>query len=76
MTIWITTAPWIDYWHSKKKLFSEYLKPAGSDSHPVRAVVNTDDPRGRELAESTLGTMALRTAAYGDGDIVPHGGGP
>jgi UDP-N-acetylmuramoyl-L-alanyl-D-glutamate--2,6-diaminopimelate ligase len=39
------------YWHSKKKLFSEYLKPAGSDS-PVRAVVNTDDPRGRELAES------------------------
>jgi UDP-N-acetylmuramoyl-L-alanyl-D-glutamate--2,6-diaminopimelate ligase len=59
------------YWHSKKKLFSEYLKPAGSDS-PVRAVVNTDDPRGRELAES-LGAMVLRTAAYGDGDIVPMG---
>jgi UDP-N-acetylmuramoyl-L-alanyl-D-glutamate--2,6-diaminopimelate ligase len=59
------------YWHSKKKLFSEYLKPAGSDS-PVRAVVNTDDPRGRELAES-LGARVLRTAAYGDGDIVPMG---
>jgi UDP-N-acetylmuramoyl-L-alanyl-D-glutamate--2,6-diaminopimelate ligase len=59
------------YWHSKKKLFSDYLKPAGG-GHPIRAVVNTDDSRGRELA-TTLGTMALRTAVYGDGDIVPLG---
>ena len=59
------------YWHSKKRLFSDYLKPADS-GNPVRAVVNTDDPRGRELA-AALGTMALRTAAYGDGDIVPLG---
>jgi len=59
------------YWLSKKKLFSDYLKPADS-GNPIRAVVNTDDPRGRELAV-TLGTKALRTAVYGDGDIVPLG---
>ena len=57
------------YWRSKKKLFSDYLKPADS-GNPVRAVVNTDDPRGRELA-AALGTMVLRTAVYEDGDIVP-----
>jgi UDP-N-acetylmuramyl-tripeptide synthetase len=59
------------YWHSKKRLFSEHLKPADS-AHPVRAVVNTDDPRGRELA-AALGGRVLRTAVYGDGDIVPLG---
>ncbi|WP_319405017.1 UDP-N-acetylmuramoyl-L-alanyl-D-glutamate--2,6-diaminopimelate ligase [uncultured Desulfosarcina sp.] len=59
------------YWLSKKKLFSDYLKPVDGDN-PVRAVVNTDDPRGRELAE-TLGARTLRTAVYGEGDIVPLG---
>ncbi len=59
------------YWCSKKRLFSDYLKPADSDN-PLRAVVNTDDPRGRELA-AALGTMVLRTAVNGDGDIVPLG---
>lgn len=59
------------YWHSKKRLFSDHLKRSDR-SHPVRAVVNTDDPRGRELA-AALGAMALRVAAYGDGDIVPLG---
>jgi len=57
------------YWRSKKRLFSEYLKPADG-GHPLRAVVNTDDPRGTELAEA-LGSMALRTAVAGDGDVVP-----
>ena len=59
------------YWRSKQRLFSDYLKPTDGD-HPVRAVVNTDDPRGRELA-AVQGPRALRTAAYGDGDIVPLG---
>ncbi len=59
------------YWRSKKRLFSDYLKPADSD-HPLRAVVNTDDPRGSELA-AALGDMVLRTAVYGDGDIAPLG---
>jgi len=59
------------YWHSKKKLFSDYLKPADG-GNPVRAVVNTDDPRGSELA-AALGGMVLRTAVSGDGDIVPVG---
>ena len=59
------------YWRSKKRLFIDYLKPADS-GNPVRAVVNADDPRGRELA-AALGPMVLRTAVYGDGDIVPLG---
>ena len=59
------------YWRSKQRLFSDYLKPADS-ANPVRAVVNTDDPRGRELA-AALGAMVLRTAVCGDGDIVPLG---
>jgi UDP-N-acetylmuramyl-tripeptide synthetase len=59
------------YWHSKKRLFSDHLKPS-DQTHPIRAVVNTDDPRGRELA-AALGNRVLRTAAYGDGDIVPLG---
>ena len=59
------------YWQSKQRLFSDYLKPVDSD-YPVRAVVNTDDPRGSELAAS-LGAKVLRTAVSGDGDIVPEG---
>ncbi|BBO71889.1 UDP-N-acetylmuramoyl-L-alanyl-D-glutamate--2,6-diaminopimelate ligase [Desulfosarcina alkanivorans] len=59
------------YWHSKKRLFLDHLKPVDR-THPVRAVVNTDDPRGRELA-AALGAKVLRTAAYGDGDLVPQG---
>ena len=57
------------YWACKKKLFTEYLKPAG-DGNPVRAVVNTDDGRGKELA-ATLGAMALRTATHAAGDLTP-----
>jgi len=59
------------YWASKRRLFSDFLKAADS-GFPTRAVVNTDDPRGRELAGG-MGSAGLRTAAYGDGDIVPMG---
>ena len=59
------------YWACKQRLFTDFLKPAGK-RHPLRGVVNTDDPRGRELA-GRLGPTALRTAAYGEGDIVPLG---
>ncbi|MBC2710344.1 MAG: UDP-N-acetylmuramoyl-L-alanyl-D-glutamate--2,6-diaminopimelate ligase [Desulfosarcina sp.] len=57
------------YWACKKRLFVDFLKPADAD-HPVRAVVNGDDPRGQELVR-VLGAAALRTAIYGDGDILP-----
>ena len=57
------------YWAAKRLLFSDFLKPA-DHTHPVRAVVNADDPKGRELAR-TLGRAALRTATYGDGDVLP-----
>jgi UDP-N-acetylmuramyl-tripeptide synthetase len=57
------------YWRSKTRLFSDHLKPVDS-GHPFRAVVNTDDPRGSELA-AALGAMVLRTAVNGDGDVVP-----
>ncbi|WP_319524161.1 UDP-N-acetylmuramoyl-L-alanyl-D-glutamate--2,6-diaminopimelate ligase [uncultured Desulfosarcina sp.] len=59
------------YWACKKRLFTEFLKPVDSEV-PVRAVVNTDDPKGRELAEM-LGSAVLRTAAYGEGDLTPLG---
>lgn len=59
-----------NYWESKQKLFLEYLKPA-DDGHAVRAAINTDDPKGRELADR-LGPAALCSAAKGDGDIVPR----
>jgi UDP-N-acetylmuramoyl-L-alanyl-D-glutamate--2,6-diaminopimelate ligase len=58
------------YWESKRKLFVDHLKPADGD-HPLRAVVNTDDPNGRELA-GQLSATALCSAASGTGDIVPR----
>jgi len=59
------------YWACKRRLFIDYLKPV-DDRYPLRAAVNTDDPRGAELAGS-MGPAALRTAAYGDGNVVPLG---
>jgi UDP-N-acetylmuramoyl-L-alanyl-D-glutamate--2,6-diaminopimelate ligase len=57
-----------DYWRCKRRLFVEYLKPADR-RQAVRAVVNTDDPKGRLLAEM-LGAAALCSAAKGAGDIA------
>jgi UDP-N-acetylmuramoyl-L-alanyl-D-glutamate--2,6-diaminopimelate ligase len=57
------------YWASKKRLFIDYLKPADAD-HQVRAVVNGDDPKGTALVD-LLGSAVLRTAAYGNGDVIP-----
>ncbi len=56
------------YWECKRRLFMDYLKPADG-GHGGRAVVNTDDPKGRLLADA-LGATALRTAVRGPGDIV------
>jgi UDP-N-acetylmuramyl-tripeptide synthetase len=49
----------------------DYLKPVDANS-PFRAVVNADDPKGKELARD-LGAAALRTATHGDGEIFPTG---
>lgn len=57
------------YWASKKRLFADFLKPADA-RHRVRAVVNGDDAKGEELVR-LLGAAALKTAAYGDGDVIP-----
>jgi UDP-N-acetylmuramyl-tripeptide synthetase len=59
------------YWACKKRLFTDFLKPVDSEV-PVRAVANTDDPRGGELA-GMLGSAVLRTSAYGEGDLTPLG---
>jgi len=56
------------YWQCKRRLFVEYLKPV-DDRQAVRAVVNTDDPRGRVLAEE-LGSSALCSATQGPADIT------
>lgn len=39
------------YWQCKRKLFADLL-PASRDAKQVRAVINTEDPRGRELADA------------------------
>jgi UDP-N-acetylmuramyl-tripeptide synthetase len=57
------------YWACKKRLFIDYLKSSDAD-HPVRAVINGDDPKGRELAQ-IMGAAALRTATHGDGEVLP-----
>jgi UDP-N-acetylmuramyl-tripeptide synthetase len=38
------------YWACKRKLFTELLPAAARFKHP-RSVINTDDPRGRDLAD-------------------------
>jgi UDP-N-acetylmuramyl-tripeptide synthetase len=57
------------YWACKQRLFFEHLKPVDA-AHPVRAVVNIADPRGKALAER-LGRGAWRSAADGGADIYP-----
>ncbi|MGA6926834.1 MAG: UDP-N-acetylmuramoyl-L-alanyl-D-glutamate--2,6-diaminopimelate ligase [Desulfosarcina sp.] len=59
------------YWQSKQTLFDQFLKPIEPGRAP-RAVVNTDDPRGRQLAER-LSAGVLRTARVGRADVVPTG---
>ena len=39
------------YWSSKKRLFTEYLIDGSGKKKPV-AVINCDDPKGRELAQN------------------------
>lgn len=48
------------YWTSKRQLFERVL-PATTGKTRIRAVVNVDDPRGRELAK----TLALRHLTTG-----------
>ncbi len=38
------------YWACKQRLFTEYLHDSAAHKR-VQAVINTDDPRGRELAD-------------------------
>ena len=56
------------YWQCKRRLFVDYLKSSDS-RQKVRAVVNTDDPKGKALADA-LGTAALCSAAQGAGNIT------
>lgn len=60
-----------NYWACKKRLFTDFLKPADA-AHPIRSMVNGDDPKGCELARM-LGAATLRSATYGDGEILPLG---
>jgi UDP-N-acetylmuramyl-tripeptide synthetase len=55
------------YWASKKRLFTAYLTD-GSDAADVAAVINCDDPRGAELANS-LSIKLIRTGSTPDCDI-------
>jgi UDP-N-acetylmuramyl-tripeptide synthetase len=55
------------YWASKKRLFTEYLT-TGPKKESASAIVNCDDPRGRELV-STLAMPVFRTGAAPDCEI-------
>lgn len=57
------------YWDCKRSLFTDFLKTADA-GHPIRAVVNADDAKGQELAR-LMGEAGLRTATYGDGEVLP-----
>ncbi len=57
------------YWECKKRLFTDHLKIPPEDGG-VSAVVNADDPRGRELLD-LLGGRALCTGT--NGDVRPRG---
>ncbi len=52
------------YWECKKRLFTEHLK-APRRGGSLSAVVNVDDPHGRELRD-LLGAGALGTGSRGD----------
>jgi UDP-N-acetylmuramyl-tripeptide synthetase len=55
------------YWSSKKKLFTEYLA-RGPKSKRAIAVINCNDPRGRELADS-LKVPVVKTGSTADCQI-------
>ncbi len=58
------------YWSSKKRLFSEYLIQ-GPKKEKASAVINCDDPRGRELAD-TLSIPVVKTGSAPDCEIKPE----
>ena len=49
------------YWQTKKRLFTELL-PAGGK--PARAVINADNPHGRELAREMADRMTTLTFGF------------
>ncbi len=55
------------YWSSKKKLFTEYLTQGPKRERAV-SVINCDDPRGRELADS-LPMPVVKTGSNSDCEI-------
>lgn len=55
------------YWRSKKRLFTRYLGSGGKSARAV-AVVNTDDPKGKELSGRIRGACT-RTGISESADI-------
>jgi len=56
------------YWSSKKKLFTEYLNK-GPKKETATAVINCDDPKGRELA-NILSIPTIKTGSAPDCEIT------
>lgn len=55
------------YWSSKKRLFTEYLIHE-SPKNNLAAIINCDDPRGRELAD-VLSVNVIKTGSAPEFDI-------
>lgn len=58
------------YWNCKKRLFGEYLK-ATPAAGAVGAVVNADDPHGRELLQVLPEEAVMTTGFSGEWDLHP-----
>jgi len=55
------------YWSSKKKLFTEYLTRESSKNN-LAAIINCDDPRGKELAD-VLPVKVIKTGSAPEFEI-------
>lgn len=51
------------YGNAKKRLFTEYLRPAGGEGRAGVAVIHTGDTAGRGLAEELSGCRVIRVGA-------------
>jgi UDP-N-acetylmuramyl-tripeptide synthetase len=60
------------YWASKKSLFTRHLAQ-GPKAHRARAVINRNDPRGRELAAEITADRSMITFGHtSENDVWPE----
>ncbi|MDZ7830882.1 MAG: UDP-N-acetylmuramoyl-L-alanyl-D-glutamate--2,6-diaminopimelate ligase [Desulfobacterales bacterium] len=58
------------YWQTKKRLFTDYLRP-GKNQASACAVINTMDPKGREVAEQIYHCPVITVGAGSEEKVYP-----